>query len=61
MIKADATSPRPDIDLDLSRFDRANLPINIVVPKDPKQPLIMMPEVIGPKEALKALELAAGG
>ncbi|MDF1815798.1 MAG: hypothetical protein P1V20_26605 [Verrucomicrobiales bacterium] len=61
LIKADATSPRPDIDQDLARFSRANLPTNIVVPADPNQPLIMMPEVIGPKEALKALKIAAGG
>ena len=61
LIQADATSPRPDIDLDLSRFNRDNLPVNIIVPEDPSQPLIMMPEVIGPKDALKALRIASGG
>lgn len=61
LIQADKTDVNPAIDLDLSRFDRANLPVNIVVPSDPNQPLIMMPEVISPKDALKALKLAAGG
>lgn len=61
LVKADSTQPRPDIDRDLARFDRSNLPVNIVVPADPSQPLIMLPEVIGADEALKALRIAAGG
>lgn len=60
LVQADKTAPRPDIDLDLKRFGRANLPVNIVVPADPNQPLIMMPEIISPQDALKALDLAAG-
>lgn len=60
LIKADATNPSEEIDIDKFRFDRANLPVNIVVPADPNQPLIMMPEVISPGDAIKALELAAG-
>jgi thiol:disulfide interchange protein len=61
LIQADKTKPRPQIDLDLARFDRKNIPVNIIVPADPNQPLIMMPELIGPKEALQALKLAAEG
>lgn len=61
LIQADKTKPSAEIDRDLSRFDRANIPVNIIVPADPNQPLIMMPEVISPKDALKALSMAAGG
>jgi len=60
LIKADSTIVDDRIDIDLARFDRANLPVNIIVPEDPNQPLIMMPEVIGPKEALQAIEEALG-
>jgi len=60
LIKADSTSPNPAVDLDLTRFGRENIPVNIIVPADPNQPLIMMPELIGPSDAIKALKLAAG-
>ncbi|MDA7597638.1 hypothetical protein N8813_01795 [bacterium] len=61
LIKADATKPSEAIDYDLFRFNRSNLPVNVIVPADPDQPLIMMPELISPKQALKALEIAAEG
>lgn len=58
LIKADDTAGRPEIKTDLARFNRANLPVNIIVPEDPAQPLIMMPEVISPADALEALKKA---
>lgn len=61
MVIADKTKPRADIDLDLKRFDRSNIPVNIIVPADPNQPYILMPEVFTTKDAIKALEQAAGG
>jgi len=61
LIKADDTAANPEIKIDLARFNRANLPVNIVVPADPAQPLIMLPEIIGPDEALQALEEAVRG
>ena len=61
LIQADNTAHRADIELDINRFDRSNLPVNILIPADPDQPLIMMPEVISPADALKALDFAANG
>ncbi len=60
LVKADNTNANPEINADLDRFKRSNLPVNIIAPADPDQPLILMPEIIGPEDALKALELAAG-
>lgn len=60
LVVADKSNDRPDIDADLKRFGRANLPVNIIVPKDPNQPCIVMPEIISPKKAIKAILLAAG-
>lgn len=60
LVRADNTRKIPEIKTDLNRFNRSNLPVNIIVPSDPDQPLIMMPEVISPKEALQALEEAQG-
>ncbi len=60
LIKADKTNANPEIDADLKRFGRSNIPVNIVVPADPDAPLIMLPEVIGPDDAIRALEQAAG-
>ncbi|MFT6179371.1 MAG: thiol:disulfide interchange protein [Akkermansiaceae bacterium] len=59
-MQADDTIPDPRIKADLARFNRSNLPVNIVVPSDPDQPLIMLPEFISPAEALQALEEAQG-
>lgn len=60
LIKADDTPGIPAIKADLQRFNRSNLPVNLVVPIDPDQPIIVMPEVISPKDALEALEKVAG-
>ncbi|NNE92021.1 MAG: hypothetical protein HKN23_10275 [Verrucomicrobiales bacterium] len=61
LIQADNTARKPEIDTDIRRFDRVQLPVNIVVPSDPDQPLILMPELISPEDAIRALELAARG
>lgn len=60
LIRADNTRSQPEINLDLKRFNRSNLPVNIIVPADPSQPYIVMPELISPQDALKALAKAAG-
>gem|GEM_PF-4524980 len=60
LIKADDTSADPAIKADLDRFKRAGLPQNIIIPRDPDQPYIVMPEVISPADALQALEEALG-
>ena len=62
LVKADATEVNAQIDADLKRYGadgRQSLPVNIIVPADPDKPLIIMPELIGPDEALLALEKAA--
>ena len=61
LYKADATNEQPEIDLDLKRFDRANLPVNIIVPANPDQKLLMTKEFFGADYALKILEAAANG
>lgn len=61
LVKADSTEANAQIDADLKRYGadgRASLPVNIIVPRDPDKPLIIMPELIGPDEALQALEKA---
>jgi len=60
LVKADDTAIDPRIKADLARFNRSNLPVNIIVPTDPDQPLIMMPEFISPAEALQGLDEAVG-
>jgi thiol:disulfide interchange protein len=58
LIKADNTDKLQSINDDLKRFGRANLPVNLVVPADPDAPIIVMPEVFGPDDALQALKEA---
>jgi len=60
LVKADFTNKSDIIRDDLRRFDRYNIPVNIIVPSDPNQPYILTPEVFGPKKAIKILEKAAG-
>ena len=57
--QADNTDKLQSINDDLKRYGRANLPVNLVVPADPSAPIIVMPEVFGPDEALQALEEAS--
>ena len=62
LVKADNTHGDPAINADLERYGengRSNLPVNIIVPADPDQKLIIMPEFFGAGEALEALEQAA--
>ena len=59
LIQADNTDKLQSINDDLKRYGRANLPVNLVVPADPSAPIIVMPEVFGPEEALQALEEAS--
>ena len=58
LIKADNTDRLQTINDDLKRYDRANLPVNIIAPANPDAPVILMPEIFGAKEALEALEQA---
>ncbi|MDA7865291.1 hypothetical protein N9062_04275 [Akkermansiaceae bacterium] len=58
LIKADNTDKLQSINDDLKRYGRANLPVNLVVPADPDAPIIVMPEVFGPDDALQALKEA---
>ena len=58
LIKADNTDKLQSINDDLKRYCRANLPVNLVVPADPDAPIIVMPEVFGPDDALQALKEA---
>ena len=58
LIKADNTDRLQSINDDLKRYGRANLPVNVIAPANPDAPVILMPEVFGPDEALEALEQA---
>lgn len=58
LIQADNTDRLQSINDDLKRYGRANLPVNIIAPADPDAPVILMPEVFGPADAIKALEQA---
>jgi|TARA_B110000908_G_C10032234_1_gene347946 thiol:disulfide interchange protein len=59
LIKADNTKRLQTISDDFPRYGRVALPVNVIAPADPNAPVIVMPEVFGPEEALKALEEAA--
>lgn len=59
LIQADNTDRLQSINDDLKRYGRANLPVNIVAPANPDAPVILMPEIFGPEDAIKALEQAA--
>ena len=60
LIKADNTDRLQSINDDLKRYGRANLPVNVIAPADPDAPVILMPEVFGPEDALQALKEASG-
>lgn len=59
LIQADNTDRLQSINDDLKRYGRANLPVNVIAPANPDAPVILMPEVFGPADAIKALEQAA--
>jgi len=58
LIQADNTDILQSINDDLKRYGRANLPVNVIAPANPDAPVILMPEIFGPDDALKALEQA---
>ena len=61
LIKADNTLRDPAIGRELKKYrDVAMLPTNLVFPGDPKAGALLLPEVIGPEDAIEALERAAG-
>jgi thiol:disulfide interchange protein len=55
MIQADLTNNDPLVQKDLSRADRAIIPINLIYPADPSKPAILLEELISPEDALEAL------
>ena len=61
LVKADKTKPSKQeaINADMARYGRNTIPTNIIGPANPDAPSIILPEIIGPKDALKALEQAA--
>jgi thiol:disulfide interchange protein DsbD len=56
----DYTRKDDAITQELKRFSRAGVPLVLVYPKDPKDPPIVLPEVLTPGIVLEALEKAAG-
>lgn len=56
----DYTKKDDAITLELQRFSRAGVPLVLVYPKDPKDPPIVLPEVLTPSIVLNALDRAAG-
>jgi thiol:disulfide interchange protein DsbD len=58
----DYTRQDDAITQELKRFSRAGVPLELVYPKDPKQPPIVLPEVfvLTPGTVLEALDQAAG-
>lgn len=59
LVKADKTVEQAEINADLARYGRNSIPTNIIGPANLDVSPIILPEFLGPKEALKALEQAA--
>lgn len=57
---ADFTLRNPQIAEELRRYDRAGVPLVIVLPGDPAAAPIILPELLTPGLVLEALDLAAG-
>jgi thiol:disulfide interchange protein DsbD len=55
---ADFTRPNPDIKSELRKYDRAGVPLNIVVPAGRPQDVIVLPEILTQSIVLEALEKA---
>ena len=56
-VVVDDTSREERIATDLKRVDRAQLPVNLIYPPNyPEEPAILLEEIIGPSDALTALE-----
>ena len=58
LVKANKTTNQDEINIDLERYGRDTIPTNIIGPANPDAPSIILPEFLGPKEALKALDQA---
>jgi len=56
----DYTKKDDAITVELQRFSRAGVPLVLIYPKDPKEPPIVLPEVLTPSIVLNALDKAAG-
>lgn len=59
LIAADLSKNDEQIAKDLGRTDRTQIPVNLIYPADPKEPAILLEEIISPADALKALDLVA--
>lgn len=56
LVIVDNTNVEQRIIKDLERVDRANIPVNLVYPPNyPEEPAVLLEELFGPAEALKAL------
>lgn len=58
LLLADFTRPNPDIKAELRRYNRAGVPLNIVVPAGRPQDVIVLPEILTQSIVLEALEKA---
>jgi thiol:disulfide interchange protein DsbD len=59
-LRGDYTHFPDDITAELKRFQRAGVPLNLVYPKGPSRPPIVLPEILTPSIVLEALDKAAG-
>jgi len=59
LVAADLTKNDERLAKDLDRVDRKQIPVNLIYPADPKQPAVLLEELITPDDALKALNLVA--
>jgi thiol:disulfide interchange protein len=58
---ADNTKESPEIAAELKKYERAGVPLVLVFPADPNEPVIVLPEVLTPNIVLEALNKAAAG
>lgn len=60
LIKVDMTINEQILTKDLARAERKNIPVNLIYPADyPARPAILLEELFGPAQALKALDRIA--
>lgn len=60
LVVADMTKTPPEISKDLARADRRVIPVNLIYPVNyPKEPAILLEELISPADAIEALNRAA--
>ncbi|MEM7387508.1 MAG: hypothetical protein AAF514_21430 [Verrucomicrobiota bacterium] len=58
LVRADWSDMSPAIGKDLARFNRSNIPVNLVYPQDSMKPPIILPELLTQKSVLAALKKA---